>query len=539
VHQSGKTAILLKRTHGSERVITPEALDFLVALHNHFSSRIDHLLEERSKRQKRFDAGELPDFLQETQSIRSGDWKAAPVPDVLKDRRVEITGPVDRKMMINALNCGAKMFMADFEDASSPTFANMIEGQVNMIDYANNRLDYKDPETSKSYILNDKTAVMIVRPRGLHMLEEHLLINGKPIPASLFDFGLHIFHNGVSLHQTGRGPFYYIPKLESHHEAKLWDDVFVFAQDYLNIPHGTIKATVLIETLPAAFEMDEIIHALKDHIAGLNCGRWDYIFSYIKTLRAHDAYVLPDRAQVTMDRDFLKNYSEMLVQICHKRGVHAMGGMAAQIPVKNDDAANKTAFDKVQADKMREAKAGHDGTWVAHPALVPVAMDVFDSLMKDANQISKPASSTHYTQEMLLAPHQGTITEKGVRTNITVCLDYLAAWLGGRGAVPIHNLMEDAATAEISRSQIWQWIRHEAAITDDKGQSVTLTAELFSGLLSQELDRLIERIGPDDFYNYHYPLAARLFREAVLATTLPDFITTPAYDVLFALTYQE
>ena len=443
-------------------VLTLDALLFLADLERRFGPQRRLLLENRKWQQERFDDGEFPTQPTETQHIRNAVWEVAPCPDILRDRRVEITGPVDRKMMINALNCGAKMFMADFEDASSPTFDNMMSGQVNMRDYSRDVLSLKTDK--KTYELGDATATMLVRPRGWHLEECHITVDGHPMSASLVDFGLHIFHNGKMLAESGRGPFYYLPKIESYQEARLWNDVFNFSQAVLDIPNGTIKSTVLIETLPAAFQMEEILYVLRNHITGLNCGRWDYIFSYIKTLRNHKKFVLPERAQVGMDRGFLSAYASRLVEICHKRRAHAMGGMAAQIPVKNDEAANKVAYEKVRQDKLREVRLGHDGSWVAHPDLVPVAMDAFDSEMSGSNQILKKRQYPRVSDEAMLAPHKGTITEAGVRTNIEVGIRYIAAWLCGKGAVPIHNLMEDAATAEISRTQIWQWLRHGATV---------------------------------------------------------------------------
>lgn len=517
---------------GTDRVLTPEALSFLAALERQFGPRRKALLATRLARQARFDAGELPDFLPETKQVRASAWEVATIPAALKDRRVEITGPVDRKMMINALNSGAKMFMADFEDASSPTFANMIDGQVNMQDYAAGALSYIDPKSGKSYELGETLATMIVRPRGWHMEEAHLLVDGAPISASLFDFGLHIFHNGKALSASGRGPFYYLPKMESHQEARLWNEVFVFAQETLGIPNGTIKATVLIETLPAAFEMDEILYELREHAAGLNCGRWDYIFSYIKTLRNHAAYTLPDRAQVGMDRAFLKAYSLLLIKTCHRRRAHAMGGMAAQIPVKNDEAANQAAFAKVRADKLREVQAGHDGTWVAHPGLVPVAMDVFDEYMPACNQVRTQQCFPPIGQADLLKPHSGEITETGVRTNISVGIEYTAAWLNGRGAVPIHNLMEDAATAEISRSQIWQWLKFGAEVITEDGSTEPMTRDWFDAVFADEIAKLKSAYGAEGYSSGRYGEAAEIFLSTATGDALADFLTLPAYEVL-------
>jgi malate synthase len=515
-----------------DRVLTHRAMLFIADLERRFGGQRRILLENRKLAQMRFDDGELPSFPLETEHIRKSVWEVAPVPKALQDRRVEITGPVDRKMMINALNSGAKMFMADFEDASSPTFANMVEGQANMIDYADGNLAFDDEARGKSYRLNDETATMIVRPRGWHLEEAHVTVDGNPISASLFDFGLHIFHNGKKLMEQERGPFYYLPKMENYQEARLWNDVFNFAQAALGIPNGTIKATVLIETLPAAFQMDEILYVMRNHIVGLNCGRWDYIFSYIKTLRNHPEYVLPDRAQVGMDRAFLKAYSLKLIQTCHRRRAHAMGGMAAQIPVKGDEAANTAAFDKVRADKKREAQQGHDGTWVAHPDLVPVAMEVFDAEMPQANQVLSQRQFPNITEASLLTPHTGTVTEAGIRTNISVGIEYTAAWLRGKGAVPIHNLMEDAATAEISRSQLWQWLTHGTEFETADGGTETFTADAFDRLLNDELDKIKSALGDNAYAEGRYPEATDVFVATATGNTLADFLTLPAYDVL-------
>ncbi len=515
---------------GYENVLTPDALLFLADLERRFGPQRRILLENRRLMQDRYDDGELPEQPPETAHVRNSVWEVDPCPPALQDRRVEITGPVDRKMMINALNSGAKMFMADFEDASSPTFANMIEGQINMRDYARGNL--KLDTEKKSYRLGDETATMLVRPRGWHLVEAGITVDGKPMSASLVDFGLHIFHNGKLLAGQGKGPFYYLPKMESYQEARLWNDVFNFAQVFVGIPHGTIKATVLIETLPAAFQMDEILYVLRHHITGLNCGRWDYIFSYIKTLRNHKQFVLPDRAQVGMDRDFLKAYSLRLIETCHKRRAHAMGGMAAQIPVKNDDAANEAAFAKVRADKEREVRQGHDGTWVAHPDLVPVAMNVFNDHMPQKHQILKKGQTRRISDEAMLAPHSGTITEAGIRTNISVGVQYIAAWLCGRGAVPIHNLMEDAATAEISRTQIWQWLRHGVDVSMEDGSIATMNSTLFESLFRQELDAIKDAIGKDAYVSGRFPDAAKIFEKSATSVDLPDFLTLPAYEIL-------
>lgn len=513
-----------------EGVLTDQALLFLADLERRFGPTRKTLLEDRKLAQLRYDDGELPNFPAETAHVRKSVWEVAPTPPALQDRRVEITGPVDRKMMINALNSGAKMFMADFEDASSPTFANMLDGQANMQDFARGTLSLKTEK--KSYTLGEKTATMLVRPRGWHLEEANITVDDQPMSGSLVDFGLHIFHNGKLLAEQGKGPFYYLPKLESYQEARLWNDVFNFSQAALGIPHGTIKATVLIETLPAAFQMDEILYELQHHITGLNCGRWDYIFSYIKTLKNHKQYILPDRAQVGMDRGFLKAYSMLLIETCHRRRAHAMGGMAAQIPVKNDDAANDAAFEKVRVDKKREVEQGHDGTWVAHPDLVPVAMKVFDAAMPLANQILAQRQMPRITADSLLSPHTGTVTEAGLRTNISVGIQYIAAWLTGRGAVPIHNLMEDAATAEISRSQIWQWIRHGAQVEMANGTSESMTSALYRKIADEEIAALKDTYGSEAFVSGRFPEAAKLFTETATSADLPDFLTLPAYDIL-------
>ena len=513
-----------------EKILTPDALLFLADLERRFGPQRRILLDNRELQQERYDDGELPTQPKETAHVRNSLWEVAPSPKTLQDRRVEITGPVDRKMMINALNSGAKMFMADFEDASSPTFYNMLNGQVNTYDYAREQLKLKTEK--KSYELNPTTATMLVRPRGWHLEETNITVDGHPMSASLVDFGLHIFHNGSLLAKNEKGPFYYLPKIESYQEARLWNDVFNFSQAILDIPNGTIKSTVLIETLPAAFQMEEILYVLRNHITGLNCGRWDYIFSYIKTLRNHKEYLLPDRDQVGMDRDFLSAYASRLIQVCHKRRAHAMGGMAAQIPVKNDDDANKAAFDKVKKDKEREAKLGHDGTWVAHPDLVSVAMNVFDKEMPSKHQILKKRQSPRITDKAMLSPHRGSVTEKGVRTNIEVGIKYIAAWLSGKGAVPIHNLMEDAATAEISRSQIWQWLTHRATVKMEGGYSETLTRRLYDRLYNEEIMKITEELGVESYNNGRFPEAAELFTKSATAQVLPNFLTIPAYQIL-------
>lgn len=509
-------------------ILTKEALEFLEKLERKFGNRRKELLKMRQERQKRMNEGEMPRFLEETKHIREGDWTISPVPEDLQDRRVEITGPVDRKMVINALNSGAKMFMACFEDATSPTWENMMEGQINLRDAVNRTIEFVN-EQGKVYKLNEQTATLIVRPRGLHLEEKHILVDGQRTSGCLVDFGLFFFHNAKTLIENGSGPYFYLPKLESHLEARFWNDVFCFAQDELNIPRGTIKATVLIETILAAFEMDEILYELKEHSAGLNCGRWDYIFSYLKKLRNQEDVILPDRAQVTMTVPFMRAYSLLAIQTCHKRKAHAIGGMAAQIPVKNDPVKNEQAFEKVRQDKEREARDGHDGTWVAHPGLVPVAKTVFDKYMKGPNQVDRQLLDIEITAEQLLEIPKGSITEKGLRTNIDVGIRYIASWLSGRGAAPIHNLMEDAATAEISRAQVWQWIRHPKGILND-GRKVTM--ELYEQLKEEELEKIRQEVGNEGFKNGHFEEAAKLFDELVKSDEFIDFLTLPGYEKL-------
>jgi malate synthase len=498
-------------------ILTTEALDFVAGLHRTFNARRLELLAAREKRQAQLDTGETPDFLPETAHIRQADWKVAPLPADLQDRRVEITGPVDRKMIINALNSGARVFMADFEDASSPTWENCVSGQINLLDAVRRTIALE--QNDKSYRLNEKTAVLLVRPRGWHLPEKHVTVDGEIMSGSLFDFGLYFFHNAAELLARGSGPYFYLPKLESHHEARLWNDVFVYAQNALGIPQGSVRATVLIETIVAAFEMDEILYELRDHSAGLNCGRWDYIFSYIKKFRLDPARLLPDRARVTMATPMMQNYSRLAIQTCHRRGAPAIGGMSAFIPVKNDAAANDAAFAQVRADKEREAVNGHDGTWVAHPGMVALATEVFDAHMPTPNQINsgKQAGLQVGAAELLTAPHEAP-TEAGVRTNISVGVQYLAAWLRGSGAVPIHNLMEDAATAEISRAQLWQWLYHQVQLADGR----TLTPELLDTLFGDELAKL----GGD------FAQAGPLFRQVATQVPLAEFLTLTGYDTL-------
>lgn len=508
-----------------DEVLTRDALAFVADLHRRFNETRKRLLALRAERQKRFDAGETPDFLAETRHIREGDWTVAPIPADLQDRRVEITGPVDRKMIVNALNSGAKVFMADFEDASSPVWANMVEGQINLKDRWANRIDFTDPNNGKDYKLKDKPAVLIIRPRGWHLPERHIEIDGEIASGSLVDFGLYVFHNAKAALAQGSGPYFYLPKLESHLEARLWNDVFLAAQNALGLKPGTIKATVLIETLPAAFEMDEILYELREHMAGLNCGRWDYIFSFIKKLARNPAYVLPDRSQVVMTKAFLNAYSLLLIKTCHRRGAFAMGGMAAQIPVKNNPEANAAAFAKVKADKEREAGNGHDGTWVAHPDLVPVAMEVFDRLMPQANQLDKKREDVNVAAKDLLEVHQGTRTEEGFRENIRVGVQYLEAWLRGRGAVPIYNMMEDAATAEISRAQIWQFVSYGVELEG----GVKADANLFKRCLPEEMERVKSELGAEAYAKGRFPEAIALFEQLSLAPSFEDFLTVPAY----------
>lgn len=510
-------------------ILTPEALHFVAKLSRAFEARRVELLERRAARQKELDAGTLPDFLPETAHIRNSEWTVAPIPADLQDRRVEITGPAgDRKMVINALNSGAKVFMADFEDANSPTWENTIQGQINMRDAVNRTIHYTSPE-GKEYKLNDQVATLIVRPRGWHLEEKHVLIDGKPVSGSIFDFALYFFHNVRTLLAMGTGPYFYLPKLESHLEARLWNDIFVMAQNELGIPQGTIKATVLIETILATFEIEEILYELREHIAGMNCGRWDYIFSYIKKLRNHPNVILPDRAQVTMTVPFMRAYTLYTIKICHKRNAHAIGGMAAQIPVKNNPVANEEALNKVRADKEREARDGHDGTWVAHPALVPVAMEVFNEHMPTPNQVDRKRDDVQVTAADLLAVPEGTITEAGLRNNISVGIQYIAAWLNGSGAVPIFNLMEDAATAEIARAQVWQWIQHPKGVLDD-GRKVT--KELVQQLIDEELAKIKQAVGEERYQNGKYQLATELFTQLSFADEFTEFLTLPGYNYL-------
>jgi malate synthase len=514
---------------GYDEILTPEALQFLEQLERHFGERRRELLAYRKKRDEEIKSGKLPHFLEETASIRESDWTIAPLPEDLQDRRVEITGPVDRKMVINALNSGAKIFMACFEDATSPTWENIIEGQIHLRDAVNRTITFTGPN-GKEYKLADHPAVLIVRPRGWHLEEKHILVDGKPVSGSLTDFGLYFFHNARRLLENGTGPYFYLPKMESHLEARLWNDVFIFAQKYIGIPKGTIKATVLIETIMAAFEMDEILYELKEHSAGLNCGRWDYIFSYIKKLRTNPQFITPDRSLVTMTVPFMRAYSLLTIKTCHRRNAPAIGGMAAQIPVKDDPAKNEEAFQKVRADKEREARDGHDGTWVAHPGLVPVAMEAFNKEMPEPNQIhSCKQMDFTATADDLLAVPQGEITEKGIRENIYAGIQYIESWLRGRGAVPISNLMEDAATAEISRTQLWHWIRHPKGVLAD-GRKVTI--ELYEQIKAEELERIRREIGEEYYRAGRFEEAVALFDRLVKEDEFIEFLTLPAYELL-------
>jgi len=509
-------------------VLTDEAKAFLIQLQEKFNTQRLQLLAEREIEQAYFDAGNNPTFPLETKEIRESDWVCAPLPEDLLDRRVEITGPVERKMIINALNSGAKTFMADFEDSNSPTIQNILDGQVNLRDAVNKTISFYNAAKDKSYELKDKVATLLVRPRGLHLNEKHLLIDGVEMSGSLVDFGLYFFHNIKTLQERGSATYFYLPKLEHYKEARWWNDVFVFAQEYMGVQQKTIKATVLIETITASFQLDEIIYELKDHMAGLNCGRWDYIFSYIKKFRNHTGFIVPNRSQVTMSSPFMKAYSLRVIQSCHKRGVHAMGGMAAQIPVKNNDELNKEAFAKVKNDKEQEVKNGHDGTWVAHPGLVEVAMDVFNKTMPNANQIDKKLKDLTITEEDLVALPEGTITENGIRENINVGILYIESWLKGQGAAALYNLMEDAATAEISRTQVWQWLHKSVMLEDGR----TFTEGMYEQFKKEELKKIKSYVGEDRYNNGKFELAIQLFDELILNKEFVEFLTLPAYKYL-------
>lgn len=508
-------------------ILTPQALDFVAEIARTFGSRRDELLQRRVARQAELDAGQLPDFLPETKHIRDSEWTVAPTPADLQDRRVEITGPVDRKMVINALNSGAKVFMADFEDSSSPTWELMAGGQINMRDAVRKTISFSTPE--KNYELNQDIATLLVRPRGWHLDEKHIKVDGKVIAGCFMDFGLYFFHNVKELLSRNTGPYFYLPKMESHLEARLWNDIFNFAQDKLGVPRGTIKVTVLIETILASFEMDEILFELKDHIVGLNCGRWDYIFSFIKKFQRNPEWVMPDRSEVTMASHFLSAYSQLVIKTCHRRNAHAMGGMAAQIPIKNNPEVNEAALSKVRVDKEREAKNGHDGTWVAHPALVPIAMEIFDKYMPTPHQKNVKRDDVNVCAADLLQVPTGSISETGLRNNTNVALQYLAAWLSGNGCVPLHNLMEDAATAEIARAQLWQWIRYPKGQLAD-GRKVT--AEMFRGILQQELDAIRTQLSDQQYQDGRFALAAELLDKITTSEAFAEFLTLVAYEHL-------
>ena len=506
-------------------ILSPEALAFVGELATRFSARVQQILKAREARQARFDGGELPAFRVDTREIRDSDWQVGPIPTDLQDRRVEITGPTDRKMVINALNSGARVFMADFEDSLAPSWRNLVDGQANLKDAAAGTISYSSPE-GKHYSLNPKHAVLIVRPRGWHLLEKHAHLNGQPIPAALFDFGLYLFHNAKALQRRGSGAYFYLPKMESSEEAQLWEEVLSHAERVLGLTRGSVKVTVLIETLPAAFEMDEILHALREHIVGLNCGRWDYIFSFIKKFHRRRDFVFPERGQVTMMAPCMRAYSQLLIKTCHRRGAFAMGGMAAQIPIKNDESANAAAIAKVRADKEREAGDGHDGTWVAHPGLVSVAMEIFDKHLKGPNQLDKLRQDVSVSAADMLAVPKGSITAAGFRNNVDVAIQYLAAWLAGNGCVPIHHLMEDAATAEIARTQLWQWLHQPepgTRLSDGRVMDWPMFDEVLAGERTQLLD------GTDNERQVHVRRATDILRGLTYAERLEPFLTTLAY----------
>jgi malate synthase len=523
-----KVEILGARMARDEEVLTPLALQLLGSLHRRFNPRRLELLAARARRQALLDAGALPEFLDTTAEVRADNWRIAPVPEDLADRRVEITGPIDRKMIINALNAPVRCFMADFEDSCAPTWENIIRGQVNLADAVRRTITFEDQATGRIYRLGQHTATLIVRPRGWHLPEKHVRINGEPVSGALFDFALFLANNHEALARAGTGPYFYLPKIEGHLEARLWNEVFVAAQDALGMARGTIKATVLIETILAAFEMDEILYELREHSAGLNCGRWDYIFSFIKKFRNRPDFLLPDRATVTMERHFLKSYVDLLIHTCHRRGAHAMGGMAAQIPIRDDLEANAAAMARVRADKLREVRAGHDGTWIAHPGLAAIAREPFDELMPGPNQLGVLRADVNVTARDLLTVPDGAITEEGLRGCIRVGVQYLESWLRGNGCVPLYHLMEDAATAEICRAQLWQWLRHGARTSD--GQPVTVAR--FDRLLSAELDRIHEEVGAARLTAGVFPTAARLFEQMTKSDTFDEFLTLPAYELL-------
>ncbi|AUC83221.1 malate synthase A [Lacinutrix sp. Bg11-31] len=509
-------------------ILTDEALSFITALHEKFNVQRLALLSRREEQQKIFDQGKFPEFPRETKDIRDGEWKAGNIPHDLQDRRVEITGPVNRKMIINALNSGAKTFMADLEDSNAPTWKNTIEGQQNLIDANNKTISLTDAKRNKSYKLNSETAVLLVRPRGLHLNERHVLIKDEETSGSLVDFGLYVFHNTKTLLENNTAPYFYLPKLEHYLEARWWNEVFTFAQEYLKVPQGTFKATVLVETITASFQLDEIIYELKEHIVGLNCGRWDYIFSYIKKFRNHQNFVVPNRDQVTMTTPFMDAYSKLVIQRCHKRGILAIGGMAAQIPIKGDEYANISALEKVRKDKEREVINGHDGTWVAHPALVEVAMSEFNKHMPTPNQLHVTRDDINVTEKDLVEIPKGTVSEAGIRKNINVGILYTEAWLRGHGAVALYNLMEDAATAEISRTQVWQWLKNEVTLEDGR----QFNMELYVELINDEVEKILKEVGENAIKNTKFKLAIELFDNLVLSEKFEEFLTLPAYQYI-------
>jgi malate synthase len=520
--------ITRQRVERMDEALSARALKLLAFLHRRFNARRLELLAARDYRQAELDQGRLPDFLPETAGVRSGDWRIAPVPADLIDRRVEITGPAERKTIINALNAPVSAFMADFEDALTPSWQNLIDGQVALSDAIRRRIVYSDSTSGKLYRINDKVATLIVRPRGWHLPEKHLRIDGEAVSGALFDFALYLANNHEELARNGTGPYFYLPKLENHLEARLWNDVFVASQEHLGIARGTIKATVLIETVLAAFEMDEILYELRDHVTGLNCGRWDYIFSFIKKFRNRPNALLPDRTSITMDKAFLRSYVDLLIQTCHRRGAHAMGGMAAQIPLRGDPQANAAAMASVRADKLREARAGHDGTWIAHPGLASVANEVFNAIMPGPNQLNVLRPDVKVGAAELLQVPSGAITEVGMRRNIRVGVRYVESWLSGTGCVPLYQLMEDAATAEICRAQLWQWLRHGAQTEDGK----PITIERFDRALSDEIERIHREVGGARMLAGVFPSAARLFAGMVTNETFDEFLTLPAYELL-------
>ncbi len=520
------TTITGKISKEFDEILTLDCLEFVADLHRKFNSRRLELLKRRQEVQKKIDGGWRPNFLEETKSTREKNWKILGIPKDLQDRRVEITGPTNQKMIINALNSGACCFMADLEDSATPTWNNVIEGQINLKNAINKKINFIDKVNGKEYKLNEKHAVLIVRPRGWHLDEAHFLVDNEKCSGGIFDFAIYFYHNAKQLLQNGTGPYFYLPKMESHLEARLWNDVFTDAQKKLGIKHGTIKVTVLIETILASFEMDEILFELKDHIVGLNCGRWDYIFSYIKKFKNFKDFLLPDRSSLKMTSHFLRSYDLLLIKTCHRRGAHAMGGMAAQIPIKNNEALNQKAMEAVKLDKLRESNDGHDGTWVAHPDLVKIAKDIFDQKMPQANQISKVLSDIKIEAKDLLLAEKGDITEEGVRKNISVGIQYLAAWLGGNGCVPLYNLMEDAATAEISRAQVWQWNKHQCKTVEGK----TINPNYVKNIIKEEMVQIKKEVGEQKFEKGNYERAAKMFEEMSIANQFEDFLTVPAYN---------